>query len=119
MRGKEIPLETWYRIENGKTISFKKPKYVLLSKEQAKSEQDRLGKNVGFYYGTRCKKCCGVYPKFLTEGGFRDFGYYVCPVCGKESMHMPMNWECRDAWNNDRYLWKPMDEGYQFTIYDY
>ena len=117
MRGADIPLVTWYRQTDKGIVTFKKPKYELKAAAVIKAKQDKLGDNADWYYGTNCKKCCGVYPAFYTEGGFRDYGYYVCLVCGKESIHKPMNWEAREAWNNEEYLWQPMYK--QHTIFDY
>lgn len=117
MSGNDIPLVTFYRIgKDGKTDSFKKPKYVLKSTAEIKAEQDRLGDGASWYYGTECEKCCGVYPAFMTDDGFKDLGYYVCLVCGKESEHEPMTWSARDAWNDHRYRWEPT--GYQMSIFD-
>lgn len=115
MRGDSIPLVTWYV---GTKRTFKKPKYRLHSAAEEKMEQDKLGRMLSMYYGTSCEKCCGVYPKFFTEGGFKDDGYYVCLVCGKESTHKPMAWQARDAWNNHKYIFNPETEFTQMTIFD-
>ena len=122
MRGKDIPMETWYSWDqNNKRISYKRPKYYLVPKAEEMAKQERLKKTnfLRFYYGLWCEKCCDCYPKFFTEGSFEDFGYYVCLVCGKESKHMPMTWQCRDAWNSHQYKWSPDVDGYQFTLFDY
>ena len=40
-----------------------------MTREEAKAKQDEIeasGFNLGYWYGTGCKKCCGVYPKFKT-----------------------------------------------------
>jgi hypothetical protein len=117
MVGKDIPLETVY-ISGSKGIrTEKRPQYILKTAEEEKAHQERLGKSVGFWYGTKCEKCCGVYPKFFTTLGFENLGYYVCMVCGKESKHCDMNWQARDAWNAHEYHFKP--ETYQYTIFDY
>ena len=115
MRGKDIPLQTIYSTSGKKR---KEPLYVLQPAEVIKAKQDKLGENAGWYYGTWCDKCCGVYPAFMSEQGFRDYGYYVCLVCGKESLHEPMPWQCRDDWNAGRYEWKPEKVG-QLTIFDW
>lgn len=121
MRGDSIPLETWYRQVDGKITTFKKPKYVLMSKQEAAEKQKKLGNLLEYYYGTKCDKCCGVYPMIVNEGGFRDFCYFVCPVCGKESKHNPMTWQSREAWNKGAYEWTPdkLEENYQYTIFDF
>lgn len=118
MRGKDIPLVTWYRSGRDKVETFKKPKYELKTAREMKAIQDKLGNTVGFYYGTLCKKCCGVYPAFFTEDSFNSLGYYVCLVCGKESTHEPMAWMARDSWNHKKYKWVPSQDG-QLTIFDY
>ena len=118
MRGDAIPLVTWYIAGTNK--SFKKPKYELRTMEEEKEHQKKLGNCLGFYYGIRCKKCCGVYPAFHTTGGFKDEGYYVCLVCGKESEHQPMEWQARDSWNAEQYIWQPSDDEFrQMTINDW
>lgn len=112
MTGKNIPTVNWFG--NGKTI--KKSRYELKPAKEIKAEQDRLGGLLNCYYGTTCKKCCGVFPAFYTEGGLTDYGYYVCLVCGKESKHEPMSWIARDSWNNGQYQWEPTQR--QLSILD-
>ncbi len=118
MRGADIPLNTIYTIHtDGRTTKEKKPLYTLKTTEEVKAHQDKLGDNVAWYYGTWCKKCCGVYPAFFNEMNFNNYGYYVCLVCGKESEHCPMPWQSRDAWNEGRFLWKPSGtEFYQMSM---
>ena len=119
MRGDDIPLVTWISTKGDKITTFKRPKYILHSAVEEKAEQDKLSSNMlPCYYGTWCEKCCGVYPKFFTEGGLKDYGYYVCMVCGKESAHKPMAWQARDAWNNHEYIFNPETECTQMTIFD-
>ena len=115
MTGNDIPLTTWYRHTDKGITTFKKPKYILQTYEEIKAKQDKLGKNAAWYYGTDCEKCCGVYPAFMTEDSFENKGYYVCLVCGKESVHEPMSWIARDSWNAGRYKWKP-SEFYQMSM---
>ena len=120
MRGKEIPMVTWYKITSHGTESFKKPMYELQAAEVVKARQDALGKNVGWYFGTNCRKCHGVYPAFFTESGFEALGYYVCLVCGKESIHEPMPHIAARDWNADRYKWQPSGHEYvQMSIFDF
>lgn len=71
--------------------------------EKVKEEQDRLKANgyyLGWWYGVSCKKCCGVYPKFMKKEGFdpKDC-YYQCEVCGRRTAPEVMPWIARDAWN--------------------
>ena len=117
MRGADIPKISVYHHTDTGIKTTKEPMYVLKSTEDVKAHQDKLGKNAGWYYGTDCKKCCGVWPKFFTDTDFSAYGYYVCLVCGKESLHEPMPWQSRDDWNADRYKWKP-EEYKQMTIFE-
>lgn len=123
MRGDKIPLTTCYRITDKGTEKFKRPLYKLRPASEIKAKQDALGKNAGWYYGTWCDKCCGVYPAFYSEGDFRDYCYYVCLVCGKESEHEPMPWAARDDWNAGRFIYDPNTdtaaEFEQLTIFDF
>ncbi len=116
MIGERIPKVTW--IVGKKTE--KRPLYSLHTAEEEMAVQNKLGKLLSYYYATNCEKCCGVYPKFYTEQGLTNYGYYVCMVCGKESTHHPMPWQSREAWNNHEYLFKPEPKnGYQFTLDDF
>lgn len=71
---------------------------------EAKANQNRivaLGYELGWWYGVRCRKCCGVYPKFMT----RDIQdpknvYYQCEVCGRRTADdYTMPWMAEEAWN--------------------
>lgn len=114
---KQIPLITQYTITAKGTVSKKVPKYTLKSAEEEKEHQRKLGKMLSFYYGTRCKRCCGVFPAYFTTDGFESRGYYVCLVCGRESKNGAMEHLARANWNASRYEWIPED--YQYTIFDY
>lgn len=121
MQGNDIPMETVIISGRGGIKTEERPLYTLVSEDEAKRHQDKLGKNAGWYYGVNCKKCHGVYPKHINEQNFRAFAYYLCPVCGKESKHCSMPWEAEKAWNNDEFEWAPktsIEEGYQFSIFD-
>ena len=77
-----------------------------MTKEEAKENQDRLSKHydLGFWYGTNCEKCCGVYPKFGTEGNQASGEcFYVCEVCGKRTKGYSMPWQAKEAWNRHEY----------------
>ena len=77
-----------------------------MTKEEAKAEQERIARhyNLGWWYGTECEKCCGVFPKAMTEGnGMGDKIYYECPVCGKRTPGESMPWIARDDWNEQRF----------------
>ena len=74
-----------------------------MTAEEAKANQDRIvaeGWDLGFWYGTNCKKCCGVYPKKVSiyQNG-RDLCAYECEVCGRKTAPCDMPWQARDAWN--------------------
>lgn len=123
MVGKDIPLITRYTITKNGVKSYKKPMYEIKTYEEVKAHQDKLGDNTGWYYGVTCNKCCGVYPKFCTEQDFKGDGYYLCLVCGKESVHKSMPWQSAEEWNKGHYLWQPEEDktipkDYQMTIFD-
>ena len=119
MRGDKIPLITQYTITKTGTKTKKVPQYTLTTTEEIKAHQDKLGNNASWYYGTWCNKCCGVYPAFMKEQTFDDKGYYVCLVCGKESIHTDMPWQARDEWNAGNYVFNPQTDNYQMTISDW
>ena len=72
--------------------------------EEEMAEQERLRQyfNLGWWYGTNCKKCCGVYPKAMKKDGYdpNDF-YYECQICGRRTKPYMMPWIAREAWNRD------------------
>lgn len=71
---------------------------------EAKAEQDQLrvkGFDLGWYFGTKCEKCCGVYPRFMKTG--TDDCFYQCDVCGKRTAACVMPWVAEEAWNNHQY----------------
>lgn len=75
-----------------------------MTKDEAKANQDRIAKyhDLSYWYGTNCKKCCGVFPKFCTEGNIaREDCFYRCEVCGKRTNGFLMPWQAEKAWNND------------------
>lgn len=107
MTGKNIPMSTWHRITRNGIETFKKPQYELKTAAEEKAHQDKLGDSIRFYYGLSCNKCCGVYPKFLTDNSPKDLCYYICMVCGKESVHECMTHLAITSWNEGRYKWEP------------
>ena len=121
MTGKDIPLKVIYTIHpDGRTTSRKEPLYRLHSAKEELDEQMSLAKrgaDLGWYYGTKCEKCCGVFPKFFTEETFAAKGFYVCMVCGKESRHRSMAHLARESWNNGEFVFIP--DAYQYSIFDY
>lgn len=78
-----------------------------MTADEAKKQQDEISKHwtLGFWYGTNCEKCCGVYPKLMSTNGFDDKCYYQCEVCGKRTEAMQMPWLSRDAWNRHEYCY--------------
>lgn len=74
-----------------------------MTREEAKANQDRIvsdGFDLGWYYGTDCEKCCGVFPKFSTEYNISGgYCFYECEVCGKRTDAFPMPWQAVKAWN--------------------
>ena len=78
-----------------------------MTAEEAKANQDRIveeGWDLGFWYGTNCNKCCGVYPKLVNVyTGGQDLCCYECEVCGRKTAEYTMPWLARDAWNNGEF----------------
>lgn len=77
-----------------------------MTAEQAKANQDELAKHydLSYWYGTNCRKCCGVYPKFRTTNGFDSKCFYECEVCGARTDLFSMPWLAERAWNNGEFL---------------
>lgn len=117
MKGKDIPLMTQIISTRNGIRTRKVPVYQLLPASEVKDRQDKLGKNAGWYYGTQCEKCCGVWPAFMSETGFEARCYFVCLVCGKESEHRSMPWMATEAWNAGLFKWEPGKQR-QMTIFD-
>lgn len=73
-----------------------------MTASEAKANQDRIGQHfdLGWWYGTRCSKCCGVYPKLMREGNpsFENC-FYQCEVCGRRTRAYSMPWVAEEAWN--------------------
>lgn len=76
-----------------------------MTPEQAAKRQAEIAEkfNLGWWYGTDCEKCCGVYPKFKTTNTPEAFCYYECEVCGKRTEIYSMPWLARNAWNEHKY----------------
>ena len=73
--------------------------------EEAKENQARIAKhyNLGWWYGTNCKKCCEVFPKFKKTETTHDQCYYQCEVCGKRTKAYEMPWQAVEAWNRNEF----------------
>lgn len=85
-----------------------------MTKEEAKANQDEIAKRskLGWWYGTRCKPCCGVYPKLMFEGNTASQDcYYQCEVCGKRTAPAVMPWVAEGLWN------KGLFESTQITMF--
>ena len=77
-----------------------------MTREDALKHQEELethGYKLGWWYGVRCEKCCGVYPKLTIGIGTEDLCRYECEVCGKRTKPYRMPWEAEEAWNNHEY----------------
>lgn len=76
-----------------------------MTREEAKRNQDRLSKHydLGFWYGTKCEKCCGVFPKFMTTDRLESLCWYECEVCGKRTEKVSMPWIAEEMWNGGKY----------------
>lgn len=75
--------------------------------DEAKRHQDRIaaeGWALGFWYGTGCTKCCGVYPKLISGIAPNDLCRYECEVCGKTTEAYEMPWLAEEAWNEGRFI---------------
>lgn len=81
-----------------------------MTAEEAKRNQDEIAKhyNLGWWYGTGCKKCCGVYPKFRTTEGNNCMCWYECEVCGTKTELQSMPWIAEREWNAGHFVQKQM-----------
>ena len=78
-----------------------------MTAEEAKRHQDQIvadGWDLGFWYGTKCEKCCGVFPKLITHIGGEQLCRYECEVCRKTTEAYTMPWLARDAWNEGKFI---------------
>ena len=87
--------------------------------EEVRYEQNMLAikygkENLSWWYGTKCEKCCGVFPKLMKRDVFDKYNdtYYQCEVCGKQTDYYGMPWVAEEAWNEHRY----MGEGVQLSF---
>lgn len=83
-----------------------------MTEEEVKRHQDELAEHydLSHWYGTWCKKCCGVYPKLEFTV---NHCWYECEVCGRRTEAKQMPWEARDAWNRDEVTGK----AHQMTLF--
>ena len=75
---------------------------MIMTAEEAKQNQDRIAEHydLSHWYGTNCRKCCGVYPKFIAHISAKDLCHYECEVCGRRTADYEMPWQAQHAWNN-------------------
>lgn len=78
-----------------------------MTMDEAIKRQKELSEHfdLGFWYGTKCNKCCGVYPKLIIgEGGFNDLCRYECEVCGTTTEPCIMPWVAEEKWNAGEFV---------------
>ena len=88
-----------------------------MTQQEAIRQQRELqikGFSLGWYFGTGCEKCCGVYPRFCKRDVTDKYHdcYYKCDVCGKQTDYYGMPWQCKEAWNKHQF----MGEGVQLSF---
>lgn len=73
-----------------------------MTREEARQNQEEIAKHfkLSYWCGTKCKRCCGVYPIFRTSDAFGGGCWYECEVCGTRTEEKPMPWIAEKAWNN-------------------
>lgn len=76
-----------------------------MTRDKAKRNQNEIAKNfnLGWWYGTNCKPCCGGYPKFMHTGDLLHC-FYQCEVCGSRTAPFDMPWQAEKAWNEGRII---------------
>lgn len=79
-----------------------------MTKQEAIMEQRMLqikGMNLGWWFGTKCEKCCEVYPRLVRRDvtdKYHDTAY-KCDVCGKQTEWTGMPWQAEEEWNEHKY----------------
>lgn len=81
-----------------------------MTAQEAKAKQDRISKQyeLGWWYGTRCTKCCGVYPKLMVTPDLLKC-FYECEVCHRRTKPELMPWIAEEAWNSGQIEGGQMD----------
>lgn len=72
---------------------------------EAKARQEELafrGFSLGWWYGTRCVPCCGVFPRLQKTADLLSC-FYECEVCGKRTEPQTMPWIAEEVWNRHEY----------------
>ena len=87
-----------------------------MTREDAIKNQAELAKhfNLGYWYGTGCKKCCDVYPKFHSSDGFDSYCWFECEVCGTRTEKAIMPWIAQEEWNAGKFSDKQLS---QFSLF--
>lgn len=81
-----------------------------LTAAEAKAHQDRLEANgfrLEWWFDTKCRKCCGVYPAIRGYQGTGGKQRLECDVCGRRTKeYTEYNWkELAEAeWNSMDWL---------------
>lgn len=85
-----------------------------MTADEARANQERIAEtfDLGWWYGVRCEKCCGVFPRLIVPDGTTGRCYYRCEVCGRRTAECEMPWIAEEKWNNHEWT----DEG-QFSLF--
>ena len=77
-----------------------------MTREEATAHQTELAKHydLSYWYGTNCKKCCGVYPKLMHSADPSGSCWYECEVCGTKTGFCSMPWIAAEQWNADEVI---------------
>lgn len=77
-----------------------------MTQEEAIANQNRIAQHykLGWWYGVRCTKCHGVYPKLEVSDALGGGCWYQCEVCGKRTGEKSMPWLAEKAWNNNEFV---------------
>ena len=91
-----------------------------MTREDAKANQDRIARhyNLSWWYGTECRKCCGVYPKIVIRNVDNPKDVHLeCEVCGRKTKEYAMPWIAKEEWNEHfEELKVPMQ---QISLFDF
>ena len=58
------------------------------------------GFDIAWWFGVRCEKCCGLYPRLIVENTSDAMCWYECDVCGRRGAKREMPWQAERAWND-------------------
>ncbi len=85
-----------------------------MTADEARANQERIAEtfNLGWWYGVRCEKCCGVFPRLIVPDQTTGRCYYQCEVCGRRTAECEMPWIAEKKWNDHEWT----DEG-QFSLF--